>query len=99
MKIQQHPDPLKKRILTPFARGAALVAAMAIMGAGGVQAATAVGVDTTAGPNWRTAAALGLNGSTEYGADGYIVFGLTTAGQGQWMQPYNGSWDRPILNL
>ena len=47
---------------------------MAIMGAGGVQAATSVGVDKTTGANWRTAAALGLNGTNKYGADGYFIY-------------------------
>lgn len=35
---------------------------------------TAVGVDSTAGPNWRTAAT--LEDDNEYGTIGYVVFGL-----------------------
>ena len=69
---------------------------MAIMGAGGVQAATSVGVDKTTGANWRTAAALGLNGTNKYGADGYVIYGLI-AGDGSYISGYNGSSDQAHL--
>ncbi|MCX6873031.1 MAG: autotransporter-associated beta strand repeat-containing protein [Verrucomicrobia bacterium] len=46
---------------------------------------TAVGVDATAGANWRTAAALEADG--QYGTLGYVVFGLNAANN-VYSQPY-----------
>lgn len=36
-----------------------------------------IGVDSTAGPNWRTGA--NLDGDHEYGTSGYVIFGLAAA--------------------
>ena len=46
---------------------------------------TVVGVDSTAGADWRTAAALEADG--QYGTLGYVVFGLN-AGNNVYAQPY-----------
>ena len=89
-------DSLEKRIFSPFARGASLLGVMAMLGGGNAQAATAIGVDTAAGTNWRTAAALGLNGGTKYGADGSIIYGLNDA-DGKVRNPYDGSYDQTHL--
>lgn len=53
---------------------------------------TAVGVDSTTGPNWRTAAALEADG--EYGSLGYVVFGLNVA-DSVYTQPFNAGQDNP----
>ena len=37
---------------------------------------TSVGVDTTAGANWRTNAQLDVDGDDAYGTDGYFVYGI-----------------------
>ena len=49
---------------------------------------TSTGVDSTAGPNWRTAAALETD--NEYGTDGYVVFGLNEA-DSVYTQPFDVS--------
>ncbi len=74
--------------------GMGIIALM--MGAGDVQAAVSVGVDATTGAIWRSGAALGLNGSTKYGADGYTIYGLN-AGDGSYVGNYNGSNDQTHL--
>ncbi len=47
---------------------------------------TAVGVDTTAGANWRTAAS--LEGDNEYGTSGYAIYGIDEA-DGVYTSPFN----------
>ena len=47
---------------------------------------TVVGVDSTAGANWRTGAT--LDGDQEYGTSGYVVFGLAAADS-----VYNANFD------
>lgn len=47
---------------------------------------TPVGVDTTAGPNWRTAAA--LESDRQYGTSGYVIFGLN-ANNSVYTQPFD----------
>jgi hypothetical protein len=49
---------------------------------------TSTGVDSTAGPNWRTAAALETD--NEYGTAGYVVFGLNEA-DSVYTQPFDVS--------
>lgn len=55
---------------------------------------TSIGVDSTAGPNWRTAAALETD--NEYGTAGYVIFGLNEA-DAVYTQPYDIS-DTNLLN-
>ncbi len=49
-------------------------------------AVVAVGVDTTANANWRTAAA--LEGDAEYGTDGYVLYGINEA-DGVYTSPFD----------
>ncbi|MDP6513118.1 MAG: fibronectin type III domain-containing protein [SAR202 cluster bacterium] len=63
-----------KRYLTGL-----MMALSIVVSAASVFAADIVGLDTTAVANWRTAANLDSNGDTEYGSDGYIVYGLNQA--------------------
>jgi len=53
---------------------------------------TAIGVDATTGPNWRSAA--NLETDNEYGTAGYVVFGLNEADA-----VYNGDFDISDTNL
>jgi len=49
-------------------------------------AVSLIGVDSTAGANWRTAA--NLEADSEYGTAGYVVFGLD-ADDGSYIQPFD----------
>ena len=54
------------------------LAASSLLGASSLSATvTSVGVDSTTGPNWRTAA--NLEPDNEYGTAGYVIFGLNEA--------------------
>ena len=54
------------------------LAASSLLGASSLSATvTPVGVDSTTGPNWRTAA--NLEPDNEYGTAGYVIFGLNEA--------------------
>jgi len=54
------------------------LAASSLLGASSLSATvTSVGVDSTTGPNWRTAA--NLEPDNEYGTEGYVIFGLNEA--------------------
>ncbi|MDA7654901.1 hypothetical protein OAG92_06830 [Akkermansiaceae bacterium] len=55
-----------------------LLAASSLLGASSLSATvTPVGMDSTTGPNWRTAA--NLEPDNEYGTAGYVIFGLNEA--------------------
>ena len=69
-----------------FKQATVLSVCAILLSAASVYAADIVGLDTTAGANWRTAANFDSNGGTEYGSDGYIVYGLNRA---------NGVYDNP----
>ncbi|MDP6513119.1 MAG: hypothetical protein QF878_08040, partial [SAR202 cluster bacterium] len=71
-----------KKYLTGF-----VMALSVVLSAASLFAADIVGLDTTAGANWRTAANFDSSGGTEYGSDGYIVYGLNQI-DGQ----YDGSY-------
>lgn len=73
-------------ILTGVVLGSALVA----------QGAIIVGVDTTAAANWRTNAQLDISGDSEYGTDGYIVYGIDDADT-QYRNPYAFNFDQVSL--
>ena len=63
------------------------LAVSSLLGASSISATvTSVGVDSTTGPNWRTAA--NLEADNEYGTAGYVVFGLNEADQ-----VYNPNFD------
>ncbi|MGY8648712.1 MAG: hypothetical protein ACKVLL_15295, partial [Verrucomicrobiales bacterium] len=53
---------------------------------------TSIGVDSTAGPNWRTSAQLETD--NEYGTAGYVIFGLNEADA-----VYNPDFDVSDANL
>ena len=54
------------------------LAASSLLGASSISATvTSVGVDSTTGPSWRTAA--NLEPDNEYGTAGYVIFGLNEA--------------------
>jgi len=55
-----------------------LIGTLAALGLAGTASAavTLVGVDSAAGANWRTGAANGGATSTEYGTDGYVLYGI-----------------------
>ena len=53
---------------------------------------TVIGVDSTAGPNWRTGALIESDG--QYGTSGYVVFGLN-ADNNVYTQPFEVSIDNP----
>ena len=55
---------------------------------------TAVGTDTTTGPNWRTAAVLETD--NEYGSDGYRIYGIDDI-DGQFRNPYAFDQDQTVL--
>ena len=66
-----------------------LLTASSLLGASTVSATvTSVGVDSTAGPNWRTGAQLETD--SEYGTAGYVVFGLNEA-DSVYTQPFDVS--------
>ncbi len=72
-----------------------LLTASSFLGASTVSATvTSVGVDTTAGPNWRTGAQLETD--LEYGTSGYVIFGLNEA-DAVYTQPFDTS-DANLLN-
>jgi YVTN family beta-propeller protein len=76
---------------------AALVAiAVVLFGLVGMAQATvtAVGTDTTTGPNWRTAAA--LESDNQYGTDGYVIYGIDEA-DGVFANPYAFDQDQTVL--
>ncbi|MDB4746964.1 hypothetical protein OAF95_01720 [Akkermansiaceae bacterium] len=63
------------------------LAASSLLGASSLSATvTPVGVDSTTGPNWRTAA--NLEPDNEYGTAGYVIFGLNEADS-----VYNANFD------
>ncbi|MCH1421164.1 MAG: hypothetical protein L7W40_12755 [Akkermansiaceae bacterium] len=63
------------------------LAASSLLGASNLSATvTSVGVDSTTGPNWRTAA--NLEADNEYGTAGYAIFGLNEADS-----VYNANFD------
>ncbi|MDC0550156.1 hypothetical protein OAO58_00985 [bacterium] len=63
------------------------LAASSLLGASSISATvTSVGVDSTTGPNWRTAA--NLEPDDEYGTAGYAIFGLNEADS-----VYNANFD------
>jgi autotransporter-associated beta strand protein len=51
---------------------------------------SSVGVDSTTGPNWRTAANITYQADGQYGTSGYVVYGLNAA-NGVYTQPYNAT--------
>ena len=63
------------------------LAASSLLGASSLSATvTPVGMDSTTGPNWRTAA--NLEPDNEYGTAGYVIFGLNEA-----YSVYNDNFD------
>ena len=71
-----------------------LLTASSLLGASTVSATvTSVGVDSTAGPNWRTGAQLETD--SEYGTAGYVVFGLNEA-DSVYTQPFDVSDTNPL---
>ena len=63
------------------------LAASSLLGASSLNATvTPVGMDSTTGPNWRTAA--NLEPANEYGTAGYVIFGLNEADS-----VYNANFD------
>jgi hypothetical protein len=73
----------------------ATTAAFSMIGAANA-AVTVVGVDTTAGGNWRTAAANGGTTSTQYGTDGYVIYALDDTDSQ--FHAYNATFDQNALS-
>jgi len=74
-----------------------LITFLVVLGlAGAAHGTVIVGVDSTAAANWRTNAQLDVLGGSEYGTDGYIVYGINDA-NGQYRAPYAFNFDQVSL--
>jgi len=61
------------------------------------RAATAVGVDTTTGANWRTAANLTYQSDGQYGTAGYLIYGIMDTTKSTYIATYADNYNESSL--
>jgi autotransporter-associated beta strand protein len=88
LPLFEKPNPRKTQLMKPriLFRCSLFVASIQSLHA----TVSSVGVDSTTGPNWRTAANITYQADGQYGTSGYVVYGLNAA-NGVYTQPYNAT--------